>query len=593
MMTKFKIEKFNGTNFSLWKLKMKAISRKDNCLEAIDKRPAEITDDNKWNEMDGNAMANIHLALADNVLSSIEEKKIAKEIWDHLIKLYEAKSLHNKIFLKRKLYTLRMSGSTLMTEHMNTLNTLFSQLTLLGYKIEPNKCAELLLQSLPDSYDQLVINLTNNILTDYLSFDDVVATVLEEENRCKNKEDKLVSSQQAEVLTVTRVRPLECNSSGSKNQGRSKSQSKKNMKCYNCGKKGHVKKNCWNLNKKDSNPQGNVASTINEGSVLSCKAVTTMEGQLDDLDCKVVVEKRLMKVIQGVLVLMKRRKVDANLYMLEGETLQEGEASVASSSSGENLSMMWHRKLGHMSEQGLKFFVEQNLLPELTKVSLPFCEHCVTSKQHRLKFNTSSSRSKMILELVHYDVWQSLVTSLGGARYFVFFIDDYSKRCWVYPIKKKTDVYSVFKVFKVQVELQYGKKIKCLRTDNGGEYIRNEFVEFCNQEGIKRQFTAAYTPQQNGVAQRMNRTLLERTRAMLGAVGLKKAFWAKAVNTGYRLWDPTVHKVIISKDVIFMEDKKQVADDSTVNESSRIATVHVEKESVDDSFEVGPMHEIQ
>ncbi|KAL0552270.1 hypothetical protein IC582_011378 [Cucumis melo] len=123
--------------------------------------------------------------------------------------------------------------------------------------------------------------------------------------------------------------------------------------------------------------------------------------------------------------------------------------------------MMWHCKLGHMSEQGLKVLVEQNLLPGLTKVSLPFCKHCITSKQHRLKFNTSSSRSKVILELVNSDVWQSPVTSLGGARYFVSFIDDFSRRCWVYPIKKKADVCSIFKVFKAQVELQFGKKIKC------------------------------------------------------------------------------------------------------------------------------------
>ncbi|KAA0026163.1 Gag-Pol [Cucumis melo var. makuwa] len=491
MAAKFEIEKFNGTNFSLWTLKMKVVLRNDNCLEAIDKGPAEITDDNKWNEMDGNAMENIHLALADNVLSSIKEKKIAKEIWDHLTKLYETKSLHNKIFLKRKLYTLRMSESTSMTEHMNTLNTLFSQLALLGYKIEPNERAELLLQSLLDSYDQLVINLKNNILIDYLSFDDVVSAVLEEENRRKNKEDKLITLQQAEALTVTRGRPLELAAKIKEGQS----------------------------HEKDSNPQGNVASTINEGGALSCEAVTTTEGkkrmadgwffdsgatyhmtsrrewfhnykpisggslfscndhalkivdigtiklklhdnivctiqqvrhvenlkknllllgQLDDLDCKVVVEKRLTKLIKGALVLMKGRKVDANLYMLEGETLQEGEASVASSSSGENLLMMWHCKLGHMSEQGLKVLVEQNLLPGLTKVSLYFCEHCVTN--------------------------------------------------------------------------------------NGRESISNEFVEFCNQESIKRQFTTAYTPQQNGVAERMNRTLLERTRAMLGATGLKKAF---------------------------------------------------------------------
>ena len=80
MATKFEIEKFNGRNFSLWKLKIKAILRKDGCLAAISVRPTEITDDKKWSEMDENAVADLHLALADEVLSSIEEKKTAKEI---------------------------------------------------------------------------------------------------------------------------------------------------------------------------------------------------------------------------------------------------------------------------------------------------------------------------------------------------------------------------------------------------------------------------------------------------------------------------------------------------------------------------------
>ncbi|GJS49044.1 hypothetical protein Tco_0599165 [Tanacetum coccineum] len=154
MATKFEIEKFNGNNFSLWKLKMKAILRKDKCLAAIGERPAEVTDDSKWDEMDGNAIANLHLALADGVLSSIEEKKTAREIWDHLARLYEARTLHNKNFLKRKLYALRMTESTSVTEHVNNLNTLFSQLTSLDCKIDPQERAEILLQSLPDSYDQ-------------------------------------------------------------------------------------------------------------------------------------------------------------------------------------------------------------------------------------------------------------------------------------------------------------------------------------------------------------------------------------------------------------------------------------------------------
>ena len=75
--------------------------------------------------------------------------------------------------------------------------------------------------------------------------------------------------------------------------------------------------------------------------------------------------------------------------------------------------------------------------------------------------------------------------------------------------------------------------IKCLRTDNGGEYTGEEFDSFCQQEGIKRQFTVAYTPQQNGVAERMNRTLLERTRAMLRTMGMTKSFWIEAVKIVY------------------------------------------------------------
>ena len=149
---KYEIKKFNKNNFSLWKIKMKVILRKNNCLAAIGERSMEITYD-KWNEIDDNTISDLHLALADEVLSSVAEKITAKEIWDTLTKLYEAKSLHNKIFLERKLYTLRMTKSTTVIDHINTLKTLFSQLTTLCHNIKENERTELLLQSLPDSYD--------------------------------------------------------------------------------------------------------------------------------------------------------------------------------------------------------------------------------------------------------------------------------------------------------------------------------------------------------------------------------------------------------------------------------------------------------
>jgi len=177
-----------------------------------------------------------------------------------------------------------MGESTSVTDHINTLNTLFSQLTASDFRIAENERPELLLQSLPDSYDQLIINITNNNIDDTLHFDDVVGAILEEESRRKNKEERSESSKQADALTMTRGRSTKLGPNGSQNHGRSKSQRKKNIKCYGCGMKGHVKKECWN-NKKNgeknfatSTSQGCVASTSNDGEILYSEATTSSKG---------------------------------------------------------------------------------------------------------------------------------------------------------------------------------------------------------------------------------------------------------------------------------------------------------------------------
>jgi len=204
-------------------------------------------------------------------------------------------------------------------------------------------------------------------------------------------------------------------------------------------------------------------------------------GQLDNLGCKIHTEGGILKVVRGNLVVMKAEKIMANLYVLMAYTLQESNATLASMNQEEAV-MMWHRRLGHMSERGLQILAERDLLLGLKEVYLPFCEHCVISKQHRLKFARSTTRSKNILDLVHSDVWESPEVSLGGAKYFVSFIDDYSRRLWVYPIKRKSYVFPVFKEFKARVELETGKRIKCLRIDNGGEYVDGDFLAFCKQK---------------------------------------------------------------------------------------------------------------
>eukprot|EP00253_Pinus_taeda_P028943 PITA_28943 len=120
---------------------------------------------------------------------------------------------------------------------------------------------------------------------------------------------------------------------------------------------------------------------------------------------------------------------------------------------------------------------------------------------------------------------------MSKSVYYVSFIDEFSRNTWIHFLKKKSEVFDRFKEFKALVENQTEKKIKLLRTENGGEFCSNEFEEFCKKCGIERQKNTTYTPQQNGVAERMNKTLMERARSMLSGVGLGQEFWAEAMDT--------------------------------------------------------------
>ena len=114
--------------------------------------------------------------------------------------------------------------------------------------------------------------------------------------------------------------------------------------------------------------------------------------------------------------------------------------------------------------------------------------------------------------------------------YFVIFIDDFSRNVWVYFMRHKSEMFVRFKLWKVEVENQTGEKVKCLRTDNGTEYTNDEFKNFCEQHGIKRHFTVRKTPPQNGVAERINRSIAERARCLRLNARLAKIFWADAVS---------------------------------------------------------------
>ncbi|KAL0441700.1 UNVERIFIED_CONTAM: Retrovirus-related Pol polyprotein from transposon TNT 1-94 [Sesamum radiatum] len=160
-----------------------------------------------------------------------------------------------------------------------------------------------------------------------------------------------------------------------------------------------------------------------------------------------------------------------------------------------------------------------------------------TRKQTQEPFPSGTSwRAKAVLELIHTDVCGPMRTpSHEQNRYFILFIDDYSRMTWVYFMREKFEVFKVFKKFKNLVEKQSGRSIKVLRSDRGKEYNNSEFDKFCEEEGIEHQTTISYNPQQNGVSERKNRTVMEMARSMLQEKHLQKAFWAEAVYTAVYL----------------------------------------------------------
>ncbi|RVW88410.1 Retrovirus-related Pol polyprotein from transposon TNT 1-94 [Vitis vinifera] len=249
-------------------------------------------------------------------------------------------------------------------------------------------------------------------------------------------------------------------------------------------------------------------------------------GQLDDEGHAILFVGGTWKVTKGARVLARGKKT-GTLYMTScpRDTIAVADASTDTS--------LWHRRLGHMSEKGMKMLLSKGKLPELKSIDFDMCESCILGKQKKVSFlKTGRTPKAEKLELVHTDLWgPSPVASLGGSRYYITFIDDSSRKVWVYFLKNKSDVFVTFKKWKAMVETETGLKVKCLRSDNGGEYIDGGFSEYCVAQGIRMEKTIPGTPQQNGVAERMNRTLNERARSMRLHAGLPKTFWADAVST--------------------------------------------------------------
>ncbi|GJW18460.1 putative RNA-directed DNA polymerase [Tanacetum coccineum] len=201
-----------------------------------------------------------------------------------------------------------------------------------------------------------------------------------------------------------------------------------------------------------------------------------------------------------------------------------------------NSSYLWHCRLAHIGKTRMQKLQREGLLESINDDSYDKCESCISGKMTKKPFNNNIERATDLLGLIHTDVCGPFRhVSRKGASYFLTFTDDFSRYGYVYLLKHKHEVFETFKVFKSEVELQLGKKIKALRSDRGGEYLSQEFKEYLGKNGIVQHLTSPYTPQQNGVSERRNRTLLDMVRSMFNLTTLPLSFWDYALESAVRI----------------------------------------------------------
>lgn len=234
----------------------------------------------------------------------------------------------------------------------------------------------------------------------------------------------------------------------------------------------------------------------------------------------------------GKIVLTGRRS--GNLYHLK--SLPSHKTLLTVGQHNENCIHTWHRRLGHRNEEAVRKIIRNELGTGLKLRNCGIksvCGVCCEGKMARAPFISSTSKSSAVGDLIHSDLCRPMeVSTPRGSRYFMTMLDDYSRYCVVYLLKEKSECAEKIMEYTIMMRNQFGHAPKVIRSDGGGEYSGKQLQKFLGDNGILLQQSAPYSPQQNGRAERKNRSLGETMRCLLSESGLDKRFWGEAVTTG-------------------------------------------------------------
>ncbi|GJT99370.1 zinc finger, CCHC-type containing protein [Tanacetum coccineum] len=323
------------------------------------------------------------------------------------------------------------------------------------------------------------------------------------------------------------------------------------VRCHRCKKFGHLRRDCRgtsttqeqsNLILEDDEPSLLMTTheevLLNEGQIQPGKYasgdasmwyldngasnhMTGVKSHFKDIDESVFGRNKKL--------LMKVERSKNRLYSIKLQI----EAPICLLASIDNQAWLWHARLGHLNFDDINKMTRKNLVEGVPRINHAgqICDACLLGKHSRTPFpNQAKFRSKNPLDLVYGDLCGPISPATHSGKKLIFLlVDDCTRFMWAYFLTSKDQALSTFKEFRQKVEMEMRMKVRMLRTDRGGEFTSNEFTKYCKENGIARQLTAPYSPQQNGVVERRNRTVLSTTRSMMKAMKLPLTFWAEAV----------------------------------------------------------------
>lgn len=576
MATKIPFELLKGReNFDSWRIGAQAYLSTRKLWKWTTKAPdtekaAEVEDDTV-------AKGELTLLLDPSLYNHVAKSVTTKDAWKSIIDSYEDSVVSQKIYTLTKFVNTRAIDFDSLPSYVNAMMKLWTRVQTAGFNIDDKTAGSLMLGGLPEQYTSMVLGIENSgkdITADYvrnLLLQDVLF-----EKMGNNSESVLWSKEKGK-------KPFD-------------KKHKKVPKCYNC-KGPHYKNKCPELKNFKSDEKNKVlysVFTANDKSdaklepwYIDSGATSHMTHDVQAIvDLKIPERKQVTaadgndmsiigmgdikkELLDGSAMTLKNVHVVPNIcanllsvsrmvlkdYVVtfdkKGCQITNAQGGIIATGRHENgmfvLNVksertnafavkkknddiaLWHKRLGHINFQNMRFL---NLkIPTGLK-----CKVCIRGKQPRLPFADSGNRAIKKLELIHSDVGGPIaMKSMSGCKYYVTFIDDFTRKVFVYCLHNKGQVFQCFMNFKTLAENQTDAKIKKFRSDNGTEFDNGKFKSFFEKCGIEYQRSAPYSPQQNGLAERMNRTLLDRVRCMLIDSGLSRAFWAEAINYAARI----------------------------------------------------------